>query len=374
MNFTFLDHKPVFDINGDIRWYSTSSTLQSFTHLENGHYLFTYTIDDEPNNVVMEEDLLGKIYAIYNIPDGVQHDFAELPNGNLLATTQDPASKTIEDSIIEIDRTNGDIVRSFDLKNYLDDNRQNEIGLSPLDWLHINSIVYDTNDQSIIFSSRAQSAVIKMSYPSMKIQWILGPHDHWTSQYQPYLLNPVGDNFEWQWSQHDASILSEGNINGDEIIDILLFDNGNYRSFDVNTALSPEDSYSRIVLYQIDETNRTVKQLWEYGKERGSDLFSISRGSAYLLGNGNYLGDWAEIVTGEDGSPIVGPSNSITVHSEIIEVDPSNNQVVFEARINAMNYRTFRANLYDGYSVDNTGLSTKLNDTTTMDLAQEILP
>ncbi len=374
MNFTFQNNKIVFDINGEVRWFDTQSTLQTFVRLENGHYLFTYSVPNEPNDVLMEQDLLGKIYAIYNVPNGVQHDYTELPDGNLLVTSNDDAAYMQEDFLIEIDRQSGHIVRSFDLKNYLDQSRPAEIDSDPGDWLHLNSVVYDANDQSIIISSRSQSAVIKLSYPDMKIQWILGPHDNWPTKLQPYLLTPEGNNFEWQWSQHDATILSEKTINGSQIIDILLFDNGNYRSFDPNMALSPENSYSRMVVYQINETNQTVEQVWEYGKERGSEIFSTSRGSAYLLGNGDFLGTWAEIDKDQNGVAVMEPVTSGTTLSKIIEVDPVNNQVVFEANLHiSTDYRTFRANLYDGYSEENSNLSVKLNDTTVFNLGERVI-
>jgi arylsulfate sulfotransferase len=64
-NFTFLEHKTIFDIDGAVRWYSTQATFQVFARLKNGRYLFSYP--SEFNNVLMEQDLLGKIYAIYNI-------------------------------------------------------------------------------------------------------------------------------------------------------------------------------------------------------------------------------------------------------------------------------------------------------------------
>ncbi len=71
-NFTLLDQKPVFDIDGNVRWYSTQKSFQVFTPLKNGRFLFTYTVDNsKANNIAMEQDLLGKIYAIYNVTDGV---------------------------------------------------------------------------------------------------------------------------------------------------------------------------------------------------------------------------------------------------------------------------------------------------------------
>jgi arylsulfate sulfotransferase len=374
VNFTFRDYKIVFDVNGDIRWYSTDISFETFMRLRNGRYLFTYVMPDGPNYVMMEQDLLGKIYSIYNIPDGARHDLAELPDGNILVTSQDHTSQTIMDYLIELDRKNGHIVRSFDLKKYLDPSRPNEIDSSPQDWFHFNSIVYDANDHSVIISGRGQSAVVKFSYPDMQIQWILGPHDNWTSRFQSYLLAPVGDPFDWAWSQHHATLLSETSLNGSQIIDILLFDNGNYRSFEKKTALSPANSYSRIVHFQINETDHTVKQVWEYGKERGAELFSVSRGSAYLLPNGDFLGNWGEIVKDQNGQAALVQSDAGRVYSEIIEINPQDNQVVFEAEMNSVeNYRTFRAGFYENYAEKTPVLSVTMNDTTTYGLGKQVI-
>jgi hypothetical protein len=159
-NFTLMDRKPVFDIDGDVRWYSSLKSWEVFTNLKNGRFLFTYSEGGQEGDVLMEEDLLGKIYAIYNIADGIHHDIYELPTGNLLITSADIHSKTIEDYIIEIDRKSGHIVRSHDLKDILDPGRPHQVEeLAANDWLHLNSIVYDPGDHSIIISSKAQSAV-----------------------------------------------------------------------------------------------------------------------------------------------------------------------------------------------------------------------
>jgi len=41
-----------------------------------------YTIGEVVSDVMVEQDLLGKTYAIYNVADGVHHDVYELPTGN----------------------------------------------------------------------------------------------------------------------------------------------------------------------------------------------------------------------------------------------------------------------------------------------------
>ena len=351
-NFTFLDRKEIFDIDGNVRWYSTQNSWLVFTKLKNGRFLFTYGMDNKEGNIVMERDLLGKIYAIYEIPGGIHHDIHELPNGNLLITSSDLKSDTVEDYVIEVDRNNGHIVRSFDLKDTLDAARPRQIGMFASDWLHLNSIYYDPSDQTIIISSRAQSAVIKMTYPDMQIKWILGPHDNWSEKFQPYLLTPVGENFEWSWSQHHATLYDPDNSDGD-FTDILLFDNGPYRSFDPASVYSPAEGYSRVVHYRINEASMTVEQVWQYGKENGSATFSYMVGSAYRLTNGNVLGTWGNIVRDALGNPITDTEENSTERTKVIEVDPSNSNVVFEFTLpDTRTYRVLRAGFYEGYSED----------------------
>lgn len=374
MNFTFLEHKVVYDMSGDVRWFSTRSTFQTYTPVANGHYLFTYLVDGGENDILMEQDLLGKTYAVYNLPGGVHHDIIELPSGNVMATSEDPSSEYSMDELIEVDRRTGEIIRTIDLKQYLDPYRTNEIELPQSDWLHLNSIFYDPDGQSIIISSRAQSAVVKMTYPEMEIQWILGPHDNWVEGFKPYLLEPTGESFEWQWSQHHATIVARGYDASSTWVDVLLFDNGNYRSFSEDTALTAQESYSRMVMYRVDETNHTVTQVWEYGKERGSDLFSISRGSAYLLANGNLFGDWAELARDKDGRVSIEQQDDGSISSRMIEVNPRTGRVVFEASLaGVVNYRAIRADLYSAVTVGESVLAQKLNDTTAYRLDRQII-
>jgi arylsulfate sulfotransferase len=365
-NFAFMDSKPVFDIDGNVRWYSTRPSWWVFARLQNGHFLFTYSVIGQDNNYMMEQDLLGKIYTVYTIPDGIHHDIFELPSGNLLFASADLKLGTLMDHITEIDRETGHIVRSFDLRKILDASRPAVIGLGGTDWLHLNSIIYDDTDNTIIISGKAQSAVVKLTYPGMEIKWILGPHDNWSEKYQPYLLTPVGENLEWPWSQHHAT-LYEPNVADDNIIDILLFDNGMYRSFDRDNAFSPPEWYSRVVHYHIDEGAMTIEQEWDYSS--GAGIFALNQSGAYLLPNGNILGTWSAIAKDPQGNPVAKISDYDTYTSKIIEIDPLNNEVVFEASApDTAIYRTLRAGLYEGYLDDNAYLSTHLKDNSGNDL------
>jgi arylsulfate sulfotransferase len=202
----------------------------------------------------------------------------------------------------------------------------------------------------------------------MQIKWILGPHDNWNARFQPYLLTPVGEPFEWPWSQHHATLYGP-HLAGENIVNILLFDNSIYRSFDFANAQSPLDWYSRVVHYRIDETAMTIEQVWEYGQERSAEIFAFNRGSAYLLPNGNVLGTWGAIAKDARGNPVARTPLTVSYETKFIEVDPMNSEVIFECTLpSTWTYRALRAGFYDGYSETSESNSSALKDHTRNDL------
>ena len=150
-------------------------------------------------------------------------------------------------------------------------------------WLHVNSVDYDPEDDSIIISSRHQSAIIKIGRDK-QVKWILGSPEGWKGDFAKKVLKPVDKNgkaikcegskcegdFDWTWTQHTAFKIDEkskGNI-----IYVSAFDNGDARGMEQPPL--PDMKYSRGVIYKIDQKKGTVEQVWEYGKERGHELFS----------------------------------------------------------------------------------------------------
>ena len=158
-------------------------------------------------------------------------------------------------------------------------------------WAHINAATYDPADDSIIISVRHQSAVVKIGRDK-KVKWIMGAHKGWSDKFKPYLLQPIdkdGKNivcedeytkcpgylsekggFDWTWTQHAALKVEQKSKNGK--IHVSVFDNGDSRGMEQPALVNMK--YSRAVEYEIDEKNMTVKQVWEYGKQRGFEWFS----------------------------------------------------------------------------------------------------
>jgi hypothetical protein len=178
-----------------------------------------------------------------------------------------------------------------------------------VDWLHINTQIYDPRDDSLIVSSR-ENFVVKLGYSDGDIRWIFGD----TSKYWytfPSLraksLTLVGDGLV-PIGQHSITIAPDGNL--------MLFNNG------LPSLNQPEGepagaarSYSAVSSYVIDPAAMTATQAWAF--EYGETLYSPICSSARATQDGSVLVDFA---TAE---------NLTAAH--IVGLDPSH-RVVFDLR------------------------------------------
>ncbi|MCB0461257.1 MAG: aryl-sulfate sulfotransferase [Flavobacteriaceae bacterium] len=338
----------IFDDQGKVRWYldlSFNGTMVSpFQRLKDGTLLMVDRF------TIYEFNMLGQILSKTKIDNnyGMHHDVVELPNGDLLVCigTRDSYinldGETIlsdSDFIMHYDRKNKTIAKKWDLAKHLDVTRNDVNFLRKGDWLHMNGLAFDAKDSTIVVSGKNQG-LVKISWND-ELKWIMAPKKNWGKSgrnndgisTKPFLLtaiNPEGkvysnsvqqgvasaQDFDFPWGPHAPELLPNGNL--------LVFDNGSHRNF------NEENHYSRAVEYKINESNKTVEQIWQYGKERGDAFYS-------------------EIVSDVDYLPI---SNNILVTSgfltpdtkysaKIVEVNHETGEEVFEA---TLYYKTLRGN------------------------------
>ncbi len=344
----------VFDEFGDIRWYldfHSGGVLSSLFYddgmerLQNGNLYF----GDVSSNAIYEMDMLGNIINTWQLPGYLfHHEAHEKPNGNFLVTVSKQGSSTSQDYIIEIDRNSKQIIKTWNLRESLQYSRQ-VLEVQPVDWIHVNAIIYDAGDNTIIISGRIQG-LIKLD-ENNKVVYILGCHKGWGTSgngtdLNQYLLQPLDKNnvpiadtgvlngsvshpdFEWSWFQHAPLVLPDGHV--------MLFDNGGD-----NRNFSGSGQYSRAVEYDIDAANKTVKQVWEYGKERGAETF------AHIVSDVDYIPGINHVIF----SP--GAVNSPVNYGKIVELDYATKEVVFEATLTTPQafagitfHRTERLTLY----------------------------
>ena len=332
-----------YDVNGDIRWYLTNYALWKIDRLSNGHLLVSserLIYSPYYMSGLYEMDLLGKIYVEYSLKGGYHHDYYEMENGNLLVSSDDFNNEdgTVEDYIVELDRSSGDIVKTWDLKDILNMEDGKSENWTSYDWFHNNSVWYDKNTNSITLSGRHQDAVINIDYDSGELNWIVGDPTNWSSEYQEYFFTPVGDDFEWQWSQHAAMITPEGYL--------FLLDNGNNKSKIKEEYVPASDSYTRAVMYKLDTENMTIEQVWQYGKERGSEFYSPYISDVDYIDKNHYIAHSGGIVyvDGKNSNQPAGFSENTTLVSDTVEI--INDKVVFEIKLPTNNYRVEKMSLY----------------------------
>lgn len=328
----------IFDNAGTIRWYldySDHETLSDLFYdngverLANGNLYF----GDGNTNQIYEINMLGEIQNTWAMPGyGFHHDVLEKPDGNFVVTVNKQGEDTIEDYIIEIDRTSGEIVNEWNLNQSLDNTRRTwdtDIADLNVDWFHANALAYDATDNTIIVSGRTQGTV-KLT-ANNEVVWILAPHKGWDTagdgtDLSQFLLQPLDasgqpiedeevltgtanhPDFEWAWYQHAPALLPNGTL--------LLFDNGENRNY------SRPGTYSRAVAYRIDEAAMTIQQDWQYGKERGRETYSR------IVSDVDYHASEDNVVFMPGAVNFNG-----AVYGKIVEVDYDSRDPVFEATI-----------------------------------------
>jgi hypothetical protein len=279
----------IVDNAGDVVWYSSLGDITNY-QMEDGTLLY-WTDSD-----VIATDMLGNELRRVTLEDpgtGLTHDMFPTANQTFLSATiqqaeikdfptsdtdpnaQRKTAKVEDNPIVEFDME-GNLLHIWPLVDMLDTTR---IGYNSLnvrqvpealgyDWAHFNSVIDDPRDDSIIISLRHQDALVKFSRSTGDLKWILGPHANWSPEFQPFLLTPVGEPFEWQYHQHAPMITPSGTI--------LVFDNGNFRAspFDGNNKIRNRQNYSRAVEYAVDEQNMQIRQVWEYGKNIAKPLYA----------------------------------------------------------------------------------------------------
>ena len=91
----------------------------------------------------------------------------------------------------------------------------------------------------------------------------------------------MDEKLEGCYGQHAGQILPNG--------DIMVVDNGCWRKKSDPEWYPEGERYSRGVRYEIDRKNMTIRQKWQYGKERGEEVFSPNISNIDYYGEGHYL-------------------------------------------------------------------------------------
>ena len=364
----------IFDLKGNLRGYFNHDKLKLGTpvkffdeHFEILGWSYLFRKIDMVGNILYELDF----HNLTNTTDqyDIHHEFMEIPagkyKGNYMFLASKKGTPYVEDYIIIVDMENKALVKEMDMKKIMPtDTRFVSVSIPANDWLHQNSLEYDSRDDSIIFSARHQG-VVKIRMPENNgqltweggdsIVWFLTPHKGITESQMPnvsskllYPLDkdgqPITDqlvldgyerhqDFEWNYMQHSAILLENGNL--------IIYDNGDGRFFKTTDELLALDLlYSRYVEYKIDESNMTVQQIYEYGKEEGANLFSRIMSNVGVLGNNILF--------------MFSAWQYTNTYSTYVEWEKDSKDVIYQIRsyFNGQTYRAYKINYFDYMNMD----------------------
>lgn len=418
LEWAYGPENAIIDTTGTVRWYLMpdvqmydpeqpykSGIMMGFKQTDAGNLAFGY------GQRYAQYDMLGREIFNRRLPTGYSdyshaldvaqngHTFLRVASADL-RRPDDKRVHTVRDVIIEVDG-NGTVVDEFRLFDILDPYRDNVIkvldqgavclnidasqaghtlsaedlakqdasnafgdiaGVGPgRNWAHVNAVDYDPTDDSIIISSRHQSAIVKIGRDK-KVKWILGSPEGWKGDFAQKVLKPVDakgqpiqcdktgshcqGGFDWTWTQHTAwRIDSKSNK---DVMYLSSFDNGDARGME-QPALA-EDKYTRGVVYKIDQKKMTVQQVYEVGKKEGHEYYSP------VTGLTQYMPDKNSFVVYYSTAGLGDPANiekGATIHPYLAEYDwmATDPSVLIQFK-NTMGYQAWPFNVQQAFNPD----------------------
>lgn len=283
-----------FDEAGQVRWFLNEKYgCYGYYPLSNGHFIWMDGNDmiqtpEKPHSQNMyETDYLGRVYQIYYVQKGLHHEIIEKTEGGNLLVATSSLKGHFEETVQEIDRKTGSVVKSLTMDEIYGDTYVNQ-----LDWAHINTVSYLEDEDSVIISTRNVHTVVKLNWTTNEIIWLLGDPSVWeNTSLKEYSLKATGDNFDWQYQQHASYQIEEDLDNNPDTIEIGLYDNHWQKDAPIDTFTDADGSYVRI--YSVNEKEKTISLLHQYEgvKSRITSNWRADFSAGRVFSMGGYLAD-----------------------------------------------------------------------------------
>lgn len=266
------------------KWTINGQTLYSYL-LAEGTYTTGGPATEEGYDVICDSNLNELSRAKFLSPGNIDnpdndrldvHDFILLGVNHYMAISAQvesptnipdslhPSSKVRVTACLIQEVNNGQVVFQWDGTNYPElysssvENNDFTDSVDIMDYMHMNSICIDPNDNNIIVSFRNLNEIIKINRVTGNIMWRLG------GPYSDYLLTPNEEFLR----QHYVRFTDNNQT-------LIFVDNG-------QITLRP---YSRILEFQLDQN---AKQITSFSSYNIPDNFIQYAGSVKKV-NGNYF-------------------------------------------------------------------------------------
>lgn len=261
-----------------------------------GNMVYSYTLSD-----IAVVNRLGKVIKRINLGKyKLHHDFMYDENKKLLLCLANDGDKdTIEDVLISVNPETGEVKNLIDFEVLLQDMRdisvqreggKNTYGGTELDWLHLNSLDM-INEKDAVFSSREESAIIKINniYDKPSIDYLIHKGSLYKgTKYQKLLLKAEG-TVVGPAGQHTITVEHDESLKKNQYY--LFFYDNNFGSAktlpDFDWSLYPgvgtyrEGSASYFTKLLVDEDTRTYKMVQQFEVPYSSVVSGVN----YFNGN-----------------------------------------------------------------------------------------
>ncbi len=169
---------------GALCWTLNLPLNHRMTFLEDGHFLCGAPLQMAPpysGTAIWEMDALGHIYRELRFEDGFVSDFAVLPNGTIVAITQEAWQGKARDTLVWLDGRSGEEINRLRAADVLPASN-GTAGQSGSDWFQGISLRYDKAHDLLYWSGMAQNVVLEIDAQTAEVTRIIGAVDGWNDQ------------------------------------------------------------------------------------------------------------------------------------------------------------------------------------------------
>lgn len=246
-------------------------------------------------NQIIALNRLGQVERVYSLGNyEMHHDYVFGKDGTLLILATEKDADTVEDLVLSLDLETGDVEKLIDLKDLF--GSYMELTTLPedqdqLDWMHINSLQYDEETESVLLSSRETSTIIKLNdiYENATIDYLIGAESFWEgTEFQDQLLTKIGD-FTLQSGQYSITLVKDEKLSDEEYY-IYLYNNNygvsttkpdynwveNYPGIGTEREVKEEDTItSQYYKYLVNEKERTFELVDQFQVDYSGIVSSV---------------------------------------------------------------------------------------------------
>lgn len=307
-----MDFMYFYDNQGVLRGEVPILGYRSHRLLFRDDYMY-YSISEKK---IAQVNRLGQVTNVYQLGDyKLHHDYVFDEAGNLLILATDTRQDSIEDIVLKLNPTTGDVSEVLDLGDLMEDYKESctENSSDELDWTHLNTIQY-IGDNSILISSRETSSILKIKNLSEnpEIAYIISDEEVWgDTSYEDLVLEKTGD-FTIQGGQHTVTYETDDSLEEGQYY-LYMFNNNigysetrpdfDWTDLNLTNTSGVDGDCSYYYKYLVDENKGTFELVDSFEVPYSGYVSSVQDLNGHTIVDSGLKGTFTEYDSGH--KPIV---------------------------------------------------------------------